>query len=266
MPFRISVLGLAALAAFLVASSRQAQDQGTPGAPGAPVLPSTPQPLSVPEFYPASHVGPDNTSDWPQPVTVVLHGNYDRPEWQCDTWQDVAAFRGWVLCPRGVRTPYATLAEDRWTYKNKAAVAREINAGLTALESTYKGRVSTAKTVLVGFSLGAIYAPFLAIDSPGKYPYLFLVEGGMKKLDKRKIKALKRAGVKGVGMAMSTNGYRNAAKRLLPKLLKWDLRAVFVDMKGAGHNYRGDFRFRGRLALERLIRDSSELPTHKKYP
>ncbi len=222
--------------------------------PISPDPPQRPAALSVPEFYPASHVGPDVTNDWPRPVTVVLHGNYDRPEWECDTWKGVAGFYGWVLCPRGVRTPHATLAEDRWTYRGPARVQKEIEAGLTALEARYPGRVSMDGTVLVGFSLGGIYAPGLAIGNPGKYPYLFLVEGGEKKLDKRVIRALKKAGVRGVALAMSLPGRRRAARDTLEKIIRVDIRAVFVDMKGAGHGYRSDFGNTGRKALQYLVR------------
>ncbi len=221
--------------------------------PPAPDSPKRPAQLSVPNFYPASHVGPDDTSSWPMPVTIVLHGNYDRPEWECDTWKRVAGFHGWVLCPRGVRSKYATLAQDRWTYRGPAVVQKEIQAALGALEERYPGRVSRDKTVLAGFSLGAIYAPGLAIKYSGQYPYLFLVEGGVKKIDKQRIRLLKRAEVLGVALAMSAPGRRRMARKLLKKLIATGMRAVFVDMKGAGHAYRNDFATTGRNALEKLV-------------
>jgi predicted esterase len=214
--------------------------------------PRAPQPLPVEGFFPASHVGPEDLSG-PKPVTVVLHGNYDRPEWQCETWQRVAAFRGWVLCPRGTPTPWASPAEDRWHYPGRKAVEREIEAALEALETRYAPLVSREEMVLAGFSLGAIYAPGVIIGRPGRFAYLFLIEGGVDKLDKWQLNALKRAGVKGIGMAMSSPKYRSAAKSLMKKIAKRGMRAVFVDMKGAGHNYRSDFVDTGRDALASLI-------------
>lgn len=235
-------------------SRASSRDGGVPQLPPAPESPRRPAPLSVPDYYPASHVGPDDTSTWPKPVVIVLHGNFDRPEWECDMWQDVADFYGWVLCPRGLRTKYATLAEDRWTYRGPGAVQKEIDASLGALEARYPGRVTRDKTVLAGFSLGAIYAPGLVKTSPGRYPFVFLVEGGVKKLDKRGIRALKRAGVKGVGMAMSAPGRRRMARDLMRLIIAAGMRAVFVDMKGAGHGYRGDFGTTGKRALQELTR------------
>ncbi len=221
--------------------------------PPAPTHPAGPAPLKVAGFSPASHVGPADDSGWPKPVVVVLHGNFDRPEWECDVWGEIAGFYGWTLCTRGVRTPWASRAEDRWTYNGAGAVRREIEASLQALEERYPGRVTRERMVLAGFSLGGILAPGLALADPGKYEFLFLVEGGVKKLDKRKIKSLSRVGVKGVGMAMSASGRRKLAMDAVARLEARGVRAVFVDMKGAGHSYRSDFAITGMSGLKRLV-------------
>ncbi len=221
--------------------------------PPAPAHPGRPTPLKVSGFRPASHVGPAGEPDWPKPVVVVLHGNFDRPEWECDVWGEVAGFYGWTLCPRGVRTPWASKAEDRWTYNGAGAVRREIEASLQALEERYPGRVTREGMVLAGFSLGGILAPDLALTDPGKYEFLFLVEGGVKKLDKKRIKSLSRVGVKGVGMAMSAPGRRKLAMDAVRRLETRGIRAVFVDMKGAGHSYRSDFAVTGMSGLKRLV-------------
>ncbi|MEO1273323.1 MAG: hypothetical protein AAFX99_35005, partial [Myxococcota bacterium] len=72
---------------------------------------------------------------------MVLHGNFDRPEWECDVWQQ-ARFHGWLLCPRGIRSSSATLAQDRWTYPRRPTLIQEMDAALTALETRYPERVS----------------------------------------------------------------------------------------------------------------------------
>lgn len=224
-----------------------------PPLPDAPELPARPQSLEVTGYNPASHVAPDDYSHWPKPVVIVLHGNFDRPEWECSTWREVAGFYGWVLCPRGVRTPWASLAEDRWTYRGSGIVRSEIEAAMSALENRYPGRVSRKGTVLVGFSLGANLAPAIARDAPGVYPYVFLVEGGGKNMERKWIAAFKRAGVRGVGLAMSLPGLRHKATQALPRFKKAGIRAVFVDMRGAGHNYRDDFGVTGKQALAELV-------------
>jgi hypothetical protein len=221
-------------------------------APAIPAAPQVPTPLKVDGFRPASHVGPDDPST-SKPVTVVLHGNYDRPEWQCDTWKQVAGFYGWILCPRGVPTQWAPPEEDRWLYRGQEATQREIDAGLAALEDRYPSLVSRDGMVLVGFSLGAILAPGMVTSRSGMYSFLFLIEGGVDKIEAWHLRALKRAGVKGIGMAMSTGKYRQAAKTLEKRIAKRGIKTVFVDMRGAGHNYRSDFVTTGQKALARLV-------------
>ena len=240
------------------AEARSAKADPRHSLPPSPDPPQRPEPLEVEGFAQASHVGPDPREEWPAPVTIVLHGNFDRPEWECDTWQEVAGFHGWILCPRGVRTPWATRREDRWTYNGAAAVRREIDAALAALEARYPGRVSREDTVLAGFSLGAILAPALIENDPGRYPYVFLVEGGLKKLDRRRARGLVRAGVRGAGIAMSGPGRRNMALDVVRWLTAAGARARFVDMRGAGHAYRGDFGVTGRRALEGLLGGTTE--------
>ena len=243
-----------ALAALVWAAPAQAQ--GPIGAAVAPPVAPSPQPphsvvpLPVPGFAPASHVGPSAPGPGPWPVVVVLHGNFDRPEWECATWQRAAAHYGWILCPRGKRTPWASKAEDRWTYASRPAVRREVAAALKALGERYPGKVSLEGTVLAGFSLGAIYAPALAAERPKAYPWLFLVEGGLNKLTPALVRKLARGGVKGVGLAMSAAGRRRRARKVAARLRSIGLKAETVEMPGAGHNYSRDFGPRARRALE----------------
>lgn len=220
----------------------------------SPHIPRKPSPLIVDGFHAASHVGPKEHSPNGTPLVVVLHGNFDRPEWQCEMWSRVAGFYGWILCPRGVPTPWAEQSEDRWTYRGGAiAVAREIEAGTSALKKAYPGAVKTGETILVGFSLGAILAPDLAIASPGAYKYIYLIEGGAEKLDSQRLFRLKRAGIQGIGLAMSTGKNKKAAQLALKNSKKHSLPVVYVDMSGAGHNYRSDFGETGRQSLMELL-------------
>ncbi len=225
-----------------------------PSVPPAPLVnPQVPTPLPVEGYVTASHVGPDVPTAEPMPVTVVLHGNYDRPEWQCDTWKPVAGFYGWVLCPRGIPTPWAEPEADRWMYRGPQIVDKEIDACLEALKKAYPGRVSDEGAVLVGFSLGGNYAPWLFSAKPGRFEYLFLVEGGEKKMDAPSVRALKRAGIRGVGLAYGVGTRRQAALEILKRLKKFSIKSVYVDMKGSGHNYRSDFHTTGQAALRELV-------------
>lgn len=229
-----------------------APPQPLPGV-APPQPPRSVAPLQVPGFAPASHVGPSAPGPGPWPVVVVLHGNFDRPEWECATWQRAAAHYGWILCPRGKRTPWASKAEDRWTYASLSAVRRELAAALQALRERYAGKVSQQGTVLAGFSLGAIYAPRLAAEQPKAYPWLFLVEGGLDTLTPALVRTLARGGLEGVGLAMSSAGRRRRARKVAQRLRAIGLKAETVEMPGAGHNYSADFGVRARQALDAMM-------------
>lgn len=215
--------------------------------------PTRPAPLVVPGFHPASHVGPDGDMSRSWPVTVVLHGNYDRPEWQCDTWKAAAGFYGWVLCPRGQPTPWALKREDRWHYQGSKAAQREVEAALNALELRYPSRVTRENMVLAGFSLGAILAPGMISEGKGMYTFLFLIEGAVDRMDSVHLRTLQKNGIRGIGFAMSSPRYRKAIPSLLKKTRRLALRAVYVDMRGSGHDYSPDFSLVGQDALSRLV-------------
>ncbi len=221
--------------------------------PPAPEAPAQAEPLDVIGFAPASHAGPDFAAApvWPRPVTVVIHGTLYRPEWECHRWKPVMGWYGWVLCPRGVRDLRAPLAQDRWTFKGRDKVMLEIEAGLKALEARYPGRVSRQGMVYVGASLGANMATDIVRRSPGQYDHLVLVEGGAMELGELAI--WEAAGVKGVALAMSVPGRRKRAQALMGPLEAAGFRAAFIDMEGAGHNYRGDFLDTGRAGMRSLI-------------
>src|SRR5437868_13039508 len=68
-----------------------------------------------------------------RPLVLALHGNYDRPEWQCSVWRETMKGYPFVLCPRGVPRRDAPASADRWTYGKPADVRHEIEAALGAL-------------------------------------------------------------------------------------------------------------------------------------
>ncbi|MBN2530024.1 MAG: hypothetical protein JXR76_26780 [Deltaproteobacteria bacterium] len=213
----------------------------------------TPESLTVPGFEPAAFVTPSEDTGQARPVIIVLHGNFDRPEWQCEMWQEVGSWHGWILCPRGVRTPFATLAEDRWTYKGGApAISAEMIAALDALDARFPGAVLRRGLILVGFSLGAIRLPELIRLHPDTFETVFLIEGGLKQLEAG-LPMMKKNGVKRIGLAMSTAGNRQNVSVVQNKIKRYGLRSVYVDMKGAGHNYRSDFGRTGNRALHQLL-------------
>jgi pimeloyl-ACP methyl ester carboxylesterase len=114
-----------------------------------------------------------------RPVVVVLHGSGDRPDWNCDAWRHITGAYGFVVCPRGDLDAQSSTPEDkRYTLRGGAYLRHYIDASLDALAERYKSYVLAEGTLLTGFSLGATEAVMLAVDDPGRFRRLALLEGG----------------------------------------------------------------------------------------
>src|SRR5690606_35988873 len=109
-------------------------------APAEPPPPPRPEPLTGSAIVPLTVVGFGTASDSVplgarerRPVVIALHGNYDRPEWQCQVWREITGGTTWVLCPRGVPRGDAPRGADRWTYAGADKLEAELDAALVAL-------------------------------------------------------------------------------------------------------------------------------------
>ena len=129
-------------------------------------------PLPVPGFSDAVVSIPLGAMS-PRPVVVATHGLWDFPEGLCDNWRWIVGNRAWVLCPRGEPMPDKT-----FRYRSGPALAKEIDAGLRALEQAYGGYVDDGPTLYTGFSLGAILGVWIISHDPARYPRAVLTEGG----------------------------------------------------------------------------------------
>ncbi len=125
-----------------------------------------------------------------RPVLVALHGNYDRPEWQCSVWRSELGTRGFILCPRGSPRTDAPASEDRWTYVGQRALEDEVVAGLSALHEQYPGHVDRERPVLVAFSLGAILGARLLGSPKFDFARAVLIEGGYESWSAARARAL----------------------------------------------------------------------------
>ena len=139
------------------------------------------QALAVPGFGDAVVSLPIGTTR-KRPVLVAAHGNYDRPEWQCETWRSTLATRSlsaFVLCPRGVTRPDSPSPTDiRFTYASGASLKAELEAGRAALSARWPEFVDDGSVVYAGFSLGAIYGVSFILADPARAPRVVLTEGG----------------------------------------------------------------------------------------
>lgn len=226
------------------AADRADAGAGTEGVAERPpaALPDGPVALPVDGFESAVVVPPAPSFPMPAPTIVILHGNFDRPEWQCATWSPVGMRHGWLLCPRGTPRTDVDAELDRWTWDGPEAAARETVAALRALQTAWPGRVGEDHAVLVGFSLGARYAPVVAAAEVGlRFASLVLVEQGFA-VTSAEVQAAREAGVERV---LYVCGERTeCAGRAAAASVRWKRVGAAVDvlvMEGVGHAYPDEF-------------------------
>jgi len=198
--------------------------------------PREPTPLAVSGFEDASNVGPSATSA-PRPLVLVLHGNYDRPEWECKLWSDIIAEAGWVLCPRGVRRSGTTLEEDRWTYPPRTAARKEMEAAIAVLRGHYPGGISEGVALLVGMSLGSTHGAALAVADPAHWSHLVLVEGGTSIWTDATAKQYASGGGRLVVFACGQPSCAKEAGAAAAALRRAGVETEVVVDLTAGHNY-----------------------------
>ncbi len=221
-----------------------------------PVVPAPPNEappvLEVPleGFNPMVYVEPRSNVASPAPLVVVLHGNFDRPEWECDTWREEASKLGWLLCPRGYPRGDVDPSLDRWTYHGRGKLAVEITRGVEKLQEMYPGRISLDEAVLIGLSLGANMAPRLASMKILPFRALILVEGGYQVDDG----IARSAARKGIERVVYVCGEHTPCPRRVGTLERIWKRAGVVPlsliMAGAGHEYGSNFDATAREVLD----------------
>lgn len=189
----------------------------------------------------------------PRPLIVATHGNFDRPEWQCEVWSDVTDGYPFVLCPRGERRPDVPKSLDRYTYANAARFRAELVASLGAFDAEYSGRALAEAGVFIGFSLGAIYgAPLLESLAP-RMPYAVLVEGGLGALSAPLLSRFQKAGGRGIVFGCGQAGCTRTARDRARLAERRGLLAALADGGSAGHTYDGSVAAAVRGALGRVV-------------
>jgi pimeloyl-ACP methyl ester carboxylesterase len=185
-----------------------------------------------------------------RPVVIATHGNYDRPEWQCEVWREIVGDAAFVLCPRGAARPDSPSRDDiRFTYDNNQALEREIDAGLAALGARFPAYVDAAQPLYTGFSLGAIMGVSIAARAPGRFPRMVLIEGGHDKWTRATAVAFARGGGQRV-LFVCSQGYCGPEARLAGQRIQ-GAGAAFRLARGpdVGHRYDGPTAAETRRAL-----------------
>ncbi len=189
----------------------------------------------------------------PRPVVVATHGLWDFPEGLCDNWRWIVGNRAWVLCPRGETRP-----DQTFRYRSGPALAREIDAGVRALEEKYPGYVDPGPRLYTGFSLGAILGAWIITHDPEHYPRAILTEGGEDKFDAAAAAAYARGGGQRVLFACGL-AFRVAPATRAAKILEHagvPSRVVLGKLPDAGqfiHWYNGPVAEETREQLEWLF-------------
>ena len=207
----------------------------------------------MPGFHRAEHVVPAGATS-PRPVVVVLHGNFDRPEWECDAWTPVAAGRAFLLCPRGIPRRDVPASLDRWEYAGRAAIEREALAARSALAARYPGFVDGGPDLWAGFSLGAIHLAPWAVEDPARFSRIFLVEGGTERWDRARARRFASGGGRKVAFACGRPGCRRQAERVAALLARAGAEAK-VAFAPVGHSYGGALTGPMREAFDWLVAD-----------
>jgi hypothetical protein len=238
-------------------------------APAAPVGKPAGKVLKAPgpfedlpiDGHPTAVVSLPLGADSSRPVVVATHGNYDRPEWQCEVWREILGTRAFILCPRGIARPDSPSPDDiRFTYASNQVLEREVHAGLAALRARYPDHAAAGAVLYTGFSLGAIMGIPIAARSPSVFPRLVLVEGGHDRWSPDTAKAFAAGGGQRVLFVCSQPGCAAGAKTAASRLEKAGVLVKVVRGPDAGHRYDGPVAEQTSKALPWVLEGDTQWP------
>jgi pimeloyl-ACP methyl ester carboxylesterase len=169
----------------------------------------------------------------PRPVVIVLHGDADRPEWQCGTWRHIAGSEVFVLAPRGLPRGAASGNVQRYTFGSFEQTAQELRAALAALKYRYGSYVAPGPAVLVGFTLGARHALRLLRQEPAFFARVVLVGPAPKAWTPTLAAAFAQRGGQRVLFACFDPGCRTASRRSVLFLHRAGADALLLPPGGA---------------------------------
>jgi predicted esterase len=195
-----------------------------------------------------------------RPLVLALHGNYDRPEWQCETWRDAMKGYPFVLCPRGVSRKDAPASLDRWTYPKPADVRHEIEAALAALDARFGDYIAPGPILYIGFSLGAILGVGIVAGDAARFPRAVLIEGGQSGWSEARAKAYAASGGKRILFACGQRSCKAEAKGAEKLLARAGIETESVYGGEVGHAYDGPVAAEIARALPWLLGDDPRWP------
>lgn len=219
--------------------------------------------LPVPGFLPAVVSWPPSQAGEaapgqgrPLPVVVAMHGSFDQPEWNCETYAQIVRGAAAVLCPRGrLRWDSPTEpAQLRFFFPSTGGwLGREVAAAVQALRASAPQRVAAGPVLYAGFSQGAILGAPLAIAHPALYPRLLLVEGGHGAWSPQSARAFRAGGGQRVLFACGRASCQQSARAAAAHLERAGVPVRVVLAPDQGHTYDGGVKDVVAAALAWLV-------------
>jgi predicted esterase len=220
-------LSIALLVAAVTVSSRASSGDTTPGFRTLEVGAKRPAWYHAPAAEPAR-----------RPLTVFLHGMCALPEWECPVFQG-ATGSSWLLCPPG---PAACEGGGAMWVGTNSALARRVDKSIDLLAEREADGVDLGRRVLVGYSLGAPAALRIALEQPGRWQRLMIVNAGTEPSAAQ----LKKAGITRIALvAGEADGTAAKLKRTAKRLASAGVEARYFSMGKVGHYF-------DRTSAERL--------------
>jgi len=215
-------------------------------------FPDGPEILRRSETLPEVHVYPPHRTGAPAPVTVMLHGMCNAPEWECPYFADAVQNTSWLICPR------ASIRCDGggaiWSWKNKAET---VEAAVARVRARYPGSLDeTTGRTLMGFSLGAIAGMDLAHFGAGRWSSVILIGAKVRP----NAALLRRSGVKRLLMvAGEYDMMRSDMFQQTRRLRRQGFRSAFFSLGKIGHAFPSDMNDRVARALAWVHGDDTAL-------
>jgi hypothetical protein len=193
--------------------------------------------LDVPGYRPAIvHVPLGATTK--RPLMVALHGNFDRPEWQCEVWAEITGGFPFILCPRGIPRDDVPKSLDRWTYGSLKKTQEELFTARDALTKRFPEHDALGPIVFTGFSLGAILGVRMVGEHGEKFPRAVFTEGG-EKWSAALAKAFVEEGGQRVLFACGQTACKHTSKRAQAVLEREKVGVRIAFGGNIGHTYDG---------------------------
>jgi predicted esterase len=179
------------------------------------------------------HVYPPYAAGAPRPITVMLHGMCNAPQWECPYFADAIRKHSWLVCPKASIPCEGGGAI--WSHKK---FPETVENAVSRVKARYPNQLDESPgRTLMGFSLGAIRGMSLAHRGGGKWSSVILI--GAKVHPNQKL--LEQAGVRRLLMVagdwdmMKWHMYRQAQK-----LERKGMDCAFLSLGKIGHQFPHD--------------------------